>query len=118
MRVANLSAKFAAINEHFKPGVVARVNDYEMRIAKLKGAFIWHKHEETDELFLIHKGRLRIELRDGAVELGAGDVFVVPRGVEHRPVAEEECEIIMIEPTGTRNTGNIGGDRTVDVVDV
>lgn len=118
MQPANLDAKFEKITEHFKPGVIARVNDYEMRIAKVKGPFVWHSHEDTDELFIIHKGQLKIELRDRVVELAAGDVFVVPKGVEHRPVADEECEIIMVEPTGTPNTGSTGGDLTVKIVDL
>lgn len=116
--VANLAEKFAKISEPWQPGAVARINDHEMRIAKVEGAFVWHKHDDTDELFLVHKGRMRIELRDRVVDMGPGDVFVVPRGTEHRPVADETCEIIMIEPTGTPNTGNVGGERTVDVTDI
>ncbi len=116
--VANLVEKFAEIDQHWTPGAVPRINDYEMRIAKIKGEFVWHKHDDTDELFLIHKGRMRMELRDGLIEMGPGDVFVVPRGTEHRPVADDECEIIMIEPTGTANTGNVGGKRNVEVVDI
>ncbi len=90
-------------------GAVARVNDYEVKLAKLKGEFVWHTHEDTDELFLVISGQLTIQLRDGDVVLGPGELFVVPRGVEHCPVADEETAILLFEPAGTTNTGDAGG---------
>ena len=88
------------------------LNDYEVKLAKLKGEFVWHTHEDTDELFLVISGRLTLQLRDGDVVLGPGELFVVPRGVEHCPVADEETAILLLEPAGTLNTGDAGGPRT------
>lgn len=113
-KVVSLSEKFAAIQETWQPRVAARVQDMEVKLAKLHGEFVWHQHEKEDELFLVHKGQLRIELRDGCLDLGPGDLAVIPRGVEHLPVAEEEAEVLLIEVAGTRNTGETGGDRTVE----
>ena len=112
MEAVNLTDKFAKFSEHWSPKVIARLNDLHVKAVKLKGAFVWHSHAETDELFLVTKGRLVIELRDGAVPLEAGELFVVPKGVEHRPVAEEECEVLLLEPAGTVNTGDADGDLT------
>ena len=109
-----LKEKFARIVDHWQPRIVAQVNDYHIKIAKIQGPFVWHTHEETDELFFIHRGTLRLEFRDRIVELGPGDIYVVPRGAEHRPVAYEECEILLFEPAGTRNTGAIDSALTVD----
>lgn len=109
-----LKEKFARIVDHWQPRIVAQVNDYHIKIAKIQGPFVWHTHEETDELFFIHRGTLRLEFRDRVVELGPGDIYVVPRGAEHRPVADEECEILLFEPAGTRNTGAIDSALTVD----
>ena len=102
-----LTDKFSRITEHFRPKVIAQLNGQEVKAAKVKGEFIWHHHEHEDELFLVVRGALRIEFRDGAVTLGPGEMLVVPRGVEHRPVAEEETEILLFEPAATRNTGNV-----------
>lgn len=107
MRSVNLEESLSTISEHWRPKVVAELNGQEVKLAKLKGEFIWHHHEEEDELFLVHKGRLRIEFRDRVVELGPGEMLVVLRGVEHRPVAEEEVELLLFEPAGVRNTGNV-----------
>ncbi|MEQ8964478.1 MAG: cupin domain-containing protein [Azospirillaceae bacterium] len=101
-----LADKFALITEQWSPKIVARVDDHDVRLAKIEGAFSWHKHDDADELFMIVDGAMRMELRDRTVALAAGDVFVVPRGVEHRPVADAECRIIMIERAGTMNTGD------------
>jgi mannose-6-phosphate isomerase-like protein (cupin superfamily) len=109
----NLSEKFAAFSDHWVPRTVAELNDYDVRLAKVKGAFVWHSHPETDELFYVLRGRLRIELRDGSVDLGPGELYVVPKGVEHRPVAEEEVQVMLVEPSATVNTGTAGGERTV-----
>lgn len=110
----NLAEKFGKFTEHWSPKVIGQVNDLHIKIAKIQGEFVWHSHEDTDELFMVNKGRLTIRYRDGAATLGPGDIHVVPKGVEHQPVAEEECEIIMIEPAGTLNTGDAGGERTVE----
>ena len=107
MDKVNLAARFAGIAEHWRPQVVAELNGQEVKLARVRGEFVWHHHAEEDELFLVVSGRLRIEFRDGAVELGAGELLVVPRGVEHRPVAEEDVELLLFEPAATRNTGNV-----------
>jgi mannose-6-phosphate isomerase-like protein (cupin superfamily) len=118
MDVCNLTAAFASFDEQWQPNRIARINDYEVKIAKVAGEFVWHTHDETDELFLVHAGRLTIQLRDRDVELGPGEIFVVPRGVEHCPKADEETHIVLFEPKGTVNTGDAGGDRTVDPIDL
>jgi mannose-6-phosphate isomerase-like protein (cupin superfamily) len=102
----NLARKLATFSEHFKPRTVGQFNGHDLMVVKVKGPFVWHQHDDTDDFFLVLKGRLRIELRDGSVELGPGELFVVPKGVEHRPVADEEAHILLIEPTGTPNTGD------------
>ena len=101
----NLAQKFALLEEPFSPGIVGHVNDYKLLVVKVDGEFVWHKHDDTDDFFLVLKGHLTIELRDRNVELGPGELFVVPKGVEHRPVAKEEVHILLIEPAGTPNTG-------------
>lgn len=102
----DLSSKLAAFSEHFSPRTVASLNDYDVMVVKLLGPFVWHKHDETDDFFLVLKGQLDIELRDRTVTLGPGQLFVVPKGVEHRPVAHEEVHLLLIEPKGTPNTGD------------
>jgi mannose-6-phosphate isomerase-like protein (cupin superfamily) len=102
----NLAAKLATFSGYFEPRTVAQMNDHDVMVAKLKGPFIWHKHDDTDDFFFVLRGSLDIELRDRVVTLGPGELFVVPRGVEHRPVAREEVHILLIEPTGTPNTGD------------
>ncbi len=113
MEAVNLTAKFSQISDHWKPRIVAGLNDLHIKLAKVEGEFVWHSHADTDEFFLVNRGELTIEMRGGSVTLRAGEMFVVPRGVEHRPVASAECEIVMIEPAGTLNTGDAGGERTV-----
>ena len=108
MSAVNLAEKLAAIDEPFSPRIVAYYNDDKVQVAKTRGAFVWHSHPETDDLFLVLSGRLVIELRDGEVELEAGELFVVPRGVEHRPRADDEAHVLLIEPRGTPNTGDSG----------
>jgi mannose-6-phosphate isomerase-like protein (cupin superfamily) len=100
-----LADAFAKLDQPFRPAIVAELNDYKVMVAKTKGEFVWHKHDDTDDFFLVLDGRLTIELRDRKVELAPGELFVVPKGVEHRPVATEEVHILLIEPTGTPNTG-------------
>lgn len=108
----NLADKLARFSELWSQKRVAVLNDYEVKVAKLKGEFVWHTHEDTDELFLVISGRLRIQLRDAEVVLEPGELFVVPRGVEHCPVADEETAILLFEPTGTLNTGDTDGPMT------
>ena len=113
----SLREKFGQFTEHWSPKKIAVLNDYEIKIVKIKGEFVWHTHADTDEMFLVTKGQIRIQLRDGDVSLGPGELFVVPRGVEHCPIAEEEAEVMLIEPVGVVNTGNVGGPRTAVLED-
>jgi mannose-6-phosphate isomerase-like protein (cupin superfamily) len=106
MKAINLAEKLATFSEHYKPRTVGEFNGHDLMVVKVKGPFTWHKHEDTDDFFLVLKGKLTIQLRDGNVELRAGEMCVVPKGVEHCPVAEEEAHILLIEPRGTPNTGN------------
>ena len=110
--VVDLRDKLSLFSEHWSPKVVATMNDYEVKVVKVKGEFVWHSHADTDELFLVVDGTLTIQLPDGEVILGPGQLFVVPRGVEHCPVAAEEASILLIEPAGVVNTGEAGGDLT------
>ncbi|HJP56915.1 MAG TPA: cupin domain-containing protein [Gemmatimonadales bacterium] len=103
----NLAAALARITEHWRPRVVAQLNGQEVKLVKLRGEFVWHHHDAEDELFLVVRGRLRVEFPDSAVELDPGELLVVPRGVEHRTLAAEETEVLLFEPAGTRNTGNV-----------
>ena len=107
-----LDDKFALFDEHWSPKVIAQVNDFHVKAVKLQGEFVWHAHAETDELFFVHKGELNIQYRDRDNIVRAGELFVVPKGVEHRPVASAECEILLLEPAGTVNTGDAGGPMT------
>ena len=106
MREVNLEAKLATFSDYFQPRTVSQFNGHDIMVVKTKGEFVWHKHDDTDDFFLVLKGNLIIELRDRKIHLKPGELFVVPRGVEHRPVAEEEVHILLIEPTGTPNTGD------------
>jgi len=110
----NLSEKLAQITEHWDPHIVGELNGQEVKLAKVKGGFIWHSHQNEDELFLVLEGVLRLELRDNVVTLKPGEFYIVPRGVEHRPVAEEEVQMLMFEPASTLNTGNVRNERTVE----
>ena len=109
----DLREKFAAIDEHWSPRIVAELNGQQVKLVKFRGEFVWHHHDREDELFLVHRGRFRMEFRDRTIDLGPGEMIVVPRGVEHRPVADEEVEVVLFEPAGTLNTGNVIGERTV-----
>jgi mannose-6-phosphate isomerase-like protein (cupin superfamily) len=108
----NLREKFGLVNERWQPKIIAEMNDYQFKIVKLQGDFIWHDHKDTDETFLVIEGNLRVDFRDGAVDIGAGEMFVVPKGVEHKPYAEQEVKLMLIEPRGVPNTGHAGGERT------
>jgi mannose-6-phosphate isomerase-like protein (cupin superfamily) len=108
----NLRDKLAKFSEHWSPRVVAEMNDYQFKLAKLQGEFVWHAHEDTDEVFIVVEGEMTLEFRDRSVQLAAGEMYVVPRGVEHRPVAARECCVMLVEPRGTVNTGDAGGAYT------
>ncbi|HPF61031.1 MAG: cupin domain-containing protein [Gemmatimonadetes bacterium] len=110
--VISLGRKFAAFDERWSPRVVAEMNDYQFKLAKLEGEFIWHAHPDTDETFLVVQGTLQIAFRDGTVTVGPGELCVVPAGVEHKPIAAAECQVLLIEPRGVVNTGDAGGERT------
>ncbi len=109
----NIAEKFSRIHEYWKPYIAAELNGQYVKLDKLKGEFVWHHHENEDEMFLVVKGRFRIEFRDKTVSLEEGEFIVVPHGVEHKPVAEEECWILLFEPATTLNTGNVVNERTV-----
>lgn len=113
--VVDLDEKFALFSSPWSPKLVARLNDYEVKLVKVQGEFVWHSHEDTDELFLVIEGRLTIQLRDRDVILGPGQLFVVPRGVEHCPRADEEVKALLLEPAGVVNTGDAGGKLTAVV---
>jgi mannose-6-phosphate isomerase-like protein (cupin superfamily) len=106
MQAINLADKLSRFSDYWQPRVVGQFNGNDLMVVKLKGEFVWHRHENSDDFFLVLSGRIRIELRDGAVDLGPGEMFVVPKGVEHRPVAQVESHVLLIEPIGTPNTGN------------
>ena len=108
----NFHDKFAKFSDQFAPKIIAQMNNYHFKLVKTEGDFVWHSHAETDEAFMIIKGKLTIEFRDGAVDLEAGEMFVIPKGVEHKPFAEKECHVLLIEPAGTINTGDSGGELT------
>ena len=112
----NLAEKLQLLDRPYSPGVVGYLNDYKLVLVKVQGEFVWHKHDETDDFFLVLRGRLTIQLRDRNVELGEGEMYVVPRGVEHCPKAEEETHVLLIEPKGTVNTGDAGGELTAEEV--
>jgi mannose-6-phosphate isomerase-like protein (cupin superfamily) len=109
----SLARRFALIHEMWKPRIVAELNRQHVKLVKVMGEFVWHHHEAEDELFLVWKGRLAIDLRDGRLELGEDELAVIPAGVEHRPVAAEGAQIVLLEPASTINTGNVVGERTV-----
>jgi mannose-6-phosphate isomerase-like protein (cupin superfamily) len=111
-KAINLGEKFVLFTEQWQPKVIAEMNDYQFKVVKLQGDFIWHDHDDTDETFIVIEGTLRIDFRDGVVEIGPGEMFVVPKGVEHKPYAEREVKLMLIEPRGVRNTGKEGGERT------
>lgn len=110
----NLERSFARVSEHWHPRIVGELNGQHVKLAKLKGEFVWHSHADEDEMFLVIKGRLLMRFRDREEAVNAGEFIIVPRGVEHLPVAEQEVEVMLFEPAGTVNTGDAGGERTVD----
>ena len=108
----NLQKKLASFEDQWAPKVVAEMNDYQFKLVKLLGDFVWHNHQDTDETFIVLHGEMTIDFRDGSVPLAAGDMCVVPRGVDHKPTAEHECHVLLVEPRGVVNTGDEGGSRT------
>ena len=113
MDTVNLDEKFALFHDYWSPKIVGELNDSYIKLVKLKGEFVWHHHENEDELFLVVKGRLLIKLRDRDIELEAGELTVIPKGVEHLPIAEDEVHVVLLEPKSTLNTGNVQNERTV-----
>lgn len=114
MKKVNLTEKLALLDEHWSPRVVGEVNDHQVKLAKLEGEFVWHSHETEDELFLVLQGTLRMQFRDREVAVEEGELIIVPSGVEHRPVADSEVHVLLVEPSSTVNTGTAGGERTRD----
>ena len=110
----NFAEKINRIDSHWSPRVIAEMNEYQFKVVKLLGDFIWHDHVDTDETFIVLEGRLRIDFRDGHVLLNAGEMYVVPKGVEHKPCADQEVKLLLIEPKGVLNTGSEGGERTAE----
>lgn len=108
----NFAEKFSLFNEQWLPKIIAEMNDYQFKVARLQGDFIWHDHDDTDETFIVLEGQLRIDFRDGQVTVSQGEMFVVPKGIEHKPFAENEVKLLLIEPKGMLNTGHEGGERT------
>lgn len=116
MKVVNLAQKFSLFSDYWSPKIVGELNGQQVKVAKLHGGFVWHQHENEDELFLVLQGRLRIKLRDRDVTINAGEFFIVPKGVEHLPIAEEEVHVVLLEPASTLNTGNVRNERTVETL--
>ena len=114
MQKAKLAAKLDLIREYWKPKIVAELNDSYVKLVKLKGEFVWHHHDREDELFLVLKGKLRIELRDETLQLEKGELAVIPRGADHRPIADKEVHVLLLEPKTTRNTGEVRNEKTVE----
>jgi len=118
MEKVNLQAKFDAIHDHWVPRVVGELNGQHVKVAKIQGEYVWHHHADEDEMFLVNAGQLVLELPDRKVTLGPGEFFVVPRGVEHRPIAKEVVEVVLFEPATTRNTGQVENDYTIEAEDL
>ncbi|MGE6630892.1 cupin domain-containing protein [Bacillus sp. NPDC077027] len=110
----NIKQKLAKFQEHWSPKVIAEMNDYQLKLVKIQGEFVWHQHEETDEVFMVIEGQMVIEFRDGKVELQQGEMFVVPKGVEHKPYAKSECQVMLVEPKGVVNTGDKESELTAE----
>jgi len=110
----NFQNKFALFSEHWSPKIIAQMNDYHFKLVKIQGEFVWHSHADTDEVFIVLDGAMEIHFRDGKVSLTSGEMFVVPKGIEHQPYAASECKVLLVEPAGTINTGDAGGELTAD----
>ena len=118
LKKVNLTEKFSLFNNHWEPKIVGELNEQYVKIAKLKGKFVWHHHENEDELFMVVKGSLIIKLRDADIKLKEGEFFIIPRGIEHMPVAEKEVHVLMFEPKGTVNTGNTESEKTINDLEI
>jgi mannose-6-phosphate isomerase-like protein (cupin superfamily) len=114
LQAINFKEKFSRFNAQWQPKVIAEMNDYQFKLVRLQGEFVWHKHVDTDEVFIVMDGELTLRFRDGDVQLRAGEMYVVPKGVEHIPYAERECQLMLVEPRGVVNTGDAGGERTAE----
>ena len=112
LNTINLKEKFSMFSKYWSPHVIAEMNDYQFKLAKIKGEFVWHEHDDTDEVFIVIQGSMNIEFQDGIVDLSEGEMFVVPKSVAHKPYAENECKIMIVEPKGVINTGESGGEMT------
>ncbi|MEC8927076.1 MAG: cupin domain-containing protein [Candidatus Thermoplasmatota archaeon] len=112
MTKINLKEKLSLFSDHWSPKVIAEMNDYQFKLVKIQGEFVWHHHDDTDEVFIVIEGTMKIEFENETVELNEGDMYVVPKGVEHKPYAENECKVMIVEPSGVVNTGNTEGDLT------
>ena len=112
MNIINLKEKFSKFSDHWSPKVIAEMNDYQFKLVKIQGEFVWHNHDDTDETFIVIEGEMKIEFENETLQLNEGDMFVVPKGVEHKPWAGNECKVMIIEPRGVLNTGNSEGDLT------
>ena len=112
MKKINLKEKLSKFSDHWSPKIIAEMNDYQFKLVKIEGDFVWHNHTDTDEAFIVVEGKMKIEFENETVELNEGEMYVVPRGVEHKPCAETECKIMLVEPRGVVNTGNTEGDLT------
>ena len=110
----HIKEKLDKFSEHWSPKIIAQMNDYHFKLVKFQGDFVWHSHSDTDETFIIIEGQMSIDFRDGRIDLKAGEMFVVPKGAEHKPVAERECKVMLLEPAGTVNTGDFGGAMTAE----
>ncbi len=113
-RATNFKEKLSRFSDHWAPRIIARMNNYHFKVVKFQGEFIWHSHKDTDEVFIVLDGEMSIAFRDGSVELKSGEMFVVPKGVDHKPFAENECKAMLVEPAGTINTGDTGGAMTAE----
>jgi mannose-6-phosphate isomerase-like protein (cupin superfamily) len=118
MNSVDLKEKFSLFDEYWKPKIAGELNGQYVKLAKLKGEFVWHQHENEDELFMVVKGNLKIKLRDKDIDLNEGQFFIIPRGVEHLPLAEEECHVLLFEPKSVLNTGNVKNEKTVEELDM
>jgi mannose-6-phosphate isomerase-like protein (cupin superfamily) len=112
MKKINLEDKLSKFSEHWSPKVIAEMNDYQFKLVKIEGDFVWHEHPDTDEVFIVIEGTMQIEFEDRTIELSEGEMLVVPKGVRHKPYAEEECKVMLVEPRGVVNTGDAEGDLT------
>ena len=114
MKKINLEDKLSKFSEHWSPKVIAEMNDYQFKLVKIEGEFVWHDHPDTDEVFIVIEGTMQIEFEDRTIELSEGEMLVVPKGVRHKPYAEEECKVMLVEPRGVVNTGDAGDELTAD----